>query len=135
MERQKLLKVMTIGMSFVLFAPVLITGLASLLPQSAPTVSSAPAPTSQDAQFAADENGYFAVLATEPNNKTAITGLDKIAAAYVADQKTPKAIAIYQKLIKMAPPQSPQVKSYQQRLAALQPAEKAPPSSQPSSKP
>jgi hypothetical protein len=106
-----------------------------LLPQSAPTVSSAPAPTSQDAQFAADENGYFDILATEPNNKTAITGLDKIAAAYVTDQKTPKAIAIYQKLIKMTPPQSPQVKFYQQRLAALQPAGKAPPTSKPSPKP
>jgi hypothetical protein len=134
MERQKLLKVMTIGMAFVLFSPVLITGLTSLLPQSAPTVSSAPAPTSQDAQFAADENGYFDILAAEPNNKTAIAGLDKIATAYVSDQKTPKAIAIYQKLIKMAP-QSPQVKFYQQRLAALQPAGKAPPTSQPSSKP
>ena len=134
MERQKLVKIMTIGMSVVLFAPVLITGLASLLPQSAPTVSSQPAPTSQDAQFAADENGYFDVLATEPNNKTAIAGLDKIAAAYVADQKIPQAVAIYQKLIKIAP-QSPQAKFYQQRLAALQPAGKAAPTSQPSSKP
>ncbi len=134
MERQKLLKVMTIGMAFVLFSPVLITGLTSLLPQSAPTVSSTPAPVSQDAQSAADENGYFDVLATEPNNKTAIMGLDKIATAYVANQKTPKAIAIYQKLIKMAP-QSPQVKFYQQRLASLQSAGKAAPTSQPSSKP
>lgn len=134
MERQKLVKVMTLGMSFVLFAPVLITGLASLLPQPAPTTSSTPTPTSQDAQLAANENSYFGILATEPNNKTAIAGLEEIAAAYVANQKTPQAIAIYQKLIKTAPP-SPQVKLYQQRLAALQPAEKTPPTKQPSSKP
>ncbi len=134
MERQKLLKITTIGMSFVLFSPVLITGLTSLLPKSEPTVSSASAPVSQDAQFAADENGYFDVLAKEPNNSTASAGLTKIAMAYVADQKTPQAIAIYQKLIKIAP-QSPQVKLHQQRLAELQPAVKSSPTSKPSSKP
>jgi ribosomal protein S30 len=134
MERQKFVKVMTLGMAFVMMSPTLITGLTKLLPTSQPAANSAPAPSlSQDAQFAAQENGYLAVLQKEPNNSTASKGLNEIASAYVADRKVAKAIDIYQKMIKVAP-QARNVKIYQQRIAELQ-KQSTPPASSPSSKP
>jgi hypothetical protein len=134
MERQKMVKVMTIGMSVALFTPTLLTGLSTLLQKSQPPANSAPTPVSQDAQFAAQENGYVAVLKKEPNNSTALRGLEEVATAYVADRNLPKAIEIYQKLIKAAPT-SPQVPQYQQRLAALQKQGSAQPPLSPSAKP
>jgi cytochrome c-type biogenesis protein CcmH/NrfG len=134
MERQKFVKVMTLGMAFVMMSPTLITGLTKLMPTSQPAANSAPAPAlSQDAQFAAQENGYLAVLQKEPNNSTASKGLSEIAAVYVADRKVAKAIDIYQKMVKVAP-QARNVKIYQQRIAELQP-QSTPPASSPLSKP
>jgi ribosomal protein S30 len=134
MERQKFVKVMTLGMAFVMMSPTLITGLTKLLPTSQPAANSAPAPSpSQDAQFATEENGYLAVLQKEPNNSTASKGLNEIANTYVADRKVAKAIDIYQKMIKVAP-QARNVKLYQQRITELQ-KQSTPPASSPSSKP
>ncbi len=129
-----MLKVMTLGMSGLLFAPTLLTGLSTMLQKSPPPAKSAPAPISQDAQFAAQENGYVSVLKKEPNNSTAIRGLEEVATAYVADRNLPKAIEIYQKLIKAAPTSS-QVQQHQQRLAALQQQVSAQPPLSPSAKP
>ncbi len=119
MDRPKLLKIMTLGMSAVMFSPMLLTGLGNLLPQSEPPVRKESAPVSQDAQVAANENGYLDILQKEPNNPTAIGELERIAATYAANQKLPQAIGTYQKLVKAAP-KSPQVKLYQQRIAELQ---------------
>jgi hypothetical protein len=133
MERKTFVKVATLGMAFVMMSPTLITGLTNLMPKSQPVVNSAPTPQSQDAQFAAEENGYLAVLEKEPNNSTASKGLGEIAAAYVADQKVAKAIDIYQKMIKVAP-QARNVKLYQQRITELQ-KQSTPLAGSPSSKP
>jgi hypothetical protein len=134
MERQKLVKVMTLSMAFVMMSPTLITGLTTVFQQSQPPANSAAVPISQDAQFAAQENGYLAVLQKETNNSTARNGLVAIAQSYAADRNLPKAIEIYQKLIKAAP-QSSQVPSHQQRIVELQKELSTPPVSSPSSKP
>jgi hypothetical protein len=142
MDRPKLLKIMTLGMSAVMFSPMLIMGLGNLLPQSEPPVRKESAPVSQDAQIAANENGYLDILQKEPNNPTAIGELERIAATYAANQKLPQAIGTYQKLVKAAP-KSPQVKLYQQRIADLQKSgqnksgnqTKPAPTTKPSSKP
>jgi hypothetical protein len=135
MERQKLVKVMTLSMAFVMMSPTLIIGLTNLFQKSQPPANSAPAPSlSQDAQFAAEENGYLAILQKEPNNTTASQGLTEIATTYAANRQVPKAIGIYQKMIKMAP-QSRRVKIYQQHLAELQKRVSAKPESSPSPKP
>jgi hypothetical protein len=134
MERQKLVKVMTLSMAFVMMSPTLITGLTTVFQKSQPPANSAAVPISQDAQFAAQENGYLAVLQKETNNSTARNGLVAIAQSYAADRNLPKAIEIYQKMIKAAP-KSAQVPSHQQRIIELQKELSTQPVSSPSSKP
>lgn len=74
--------------------------------------------SSQNAQVAAQENGFLAVLKKEPKNSTAITGMEGVVRYYLQTNNQQKSIESLEKLIAAAP-QAARAKEYAQVLVEM----------------
>jgi hypothetical protein len=134
MERQKVFKGFTLFLAFAGTFALLVTSASTIWELAQPKAVSQSVSVSKDAQLVAQENGYWAVLQDEPNNRSAIGGLEAIAQAHAVDGNWSKSIAVIEKL-RQAAPKSPNAKLYDRFLAELKKKAGAVPSQSPSSKP
>lgn len=134
MDRQKIVKGFTLVVAFAGTFALLITSASTIWELAQPKAASQSVAISKDAQLAAQENGYWAVLQDEPKNSTAIGGLEAIAQAHAAEGNLPKSIEIFEKLQKAAP-KSPNAQIYAQYLVELKKRVNAAPSPSSSPKP
>lgn len=115
MEQSKLKKALII-LSGIAFLGSSVLGLAELIGSSLkePVAQENPA-QSQNAQLNASEKGFLGVLKREPNNQTALQGIQEIVNIRMGQGDIPGTQAILKQLIEIDPTR----KDYKEFLAAI----------------
>jgi hypothetical protein len=129
MERSKFTKMLVVSAVSLATGGFLLSSLLGLVDLARSPAPVKNAPSSQNAQVAAKENGFLEVLKKEPKNPTALQGMETVVRYYLQTGDKPKTIQALEKLIAVAP-QSKNVKDYTKLLTEL----KNPASPSPSAK-
>ncbi len=116
MEQSKLKKALII-LSGIAFLGSSLLGIGELIGSSLkePVVKENPA-QSQNAQLNATEKGFLGVLKREPNNQTALRGIQEIVNIRLEQRDIPGTKAILKQLIEIDPTR----KDYKEFLAAIE---------------